>query len=159
MESSAYFILVDTREQRPLELPNSEPATLTTGDYSIRTAEQDYRDRIAVERKSLSDLLGCIGWQRSRFERELERLAAYQYPAIVVEANLADLVTGTQFSRIHPNSVIGSIIAWSVKHRIPVWLVGDRHSAAIVVSKLLHFAVKYIESGSEKSRVSQIDSQ
>jgi len=29
-------------------------------------------DRVGIERKSLSDLLGCIGGSRDRFERELE---------------------------------------------------------------------------------------
>src|SRR5580704_8816751 len=88
----SYFVLVDRREQRPLNLPNSEPATLTTGDYSIRTADHDYRDRIAVERKSLEDLYGCFGQSRERFSRELERLATYPYPAIVVEASWSDVI-------------------------------------------------------------------
>ena len=43
-------ILVDTREQHPWEFPagfHSEPATLSTGDYSVRGLE----DLIAVERE------------------------------------------------------------------------------------------------------------
>jgi ERCC4-type nuclease len=142
----AYFVLVDRREQRPLNLPNAEPATLTTGDYSIRTPDRDYRDRIAVERKSLEDLYGCFGQSRERFSRELQRLAAYPYPAIVVEATWSDVINGTRFSRIHPHSAIGSLIAWETKYRIPVWLVGDRRAAATTVQKILEFAVKYIES-------------
>jgi len=53
---------------------------------------------IACERKSLADLLGCVVAERGdgsggreRFERELERLSAYEHKAIVVEARLEDV--------------------------------------------------------------------
>jgi ERCC4-type nuclease len=138
-------ILIDRREQRPLSLPNSELSTLKTGDYSIRTDTEDYREQIAVERKSLEDLYGCFGQSRDRFERELERLAKFPYPAIVVEATLAEVLGGTQYSKVHPQSAIGSLIAWSVKHRIPCWLAGDRRMAAGTVRKILYAGVKYIQ--------------
>lgn len=78
--------MIDTREQRPLCLPNSERANLRTGDYSIRVGDRDYRDQIAIERKSLSDLLGVIGCGRDRFERECTRLSMIEYAAMVVES-------------------------------------------------------------------------
>ena len=58
--------VVDTREQRPLDLTplKSVPGTLATGDYSVRGLEHV----VAIERKSLDDLLGCIGRDRARFE-------------------------------------------------------------------------------------------
>jgi DNA excision repair protein ERCC-4 len=138
-------ILIDTREQLPLSLPNAELATLPTGDYSIRVGDQDYRDRIAVERKSLEDLFGCFGQSRDRFERELERLGALRFPAIVVEATLADVLHGTRFSQVNAQSAIGSLISWGVKYRIPIWMAGDRRMAAGTVRKILFAAVKYIE--------------
>lgn len=133
-------ILIDTREQRPLVLPNSKRATLSTGDYSVEGVEH----LVAVERKELGDLYGCFGQHRERFERELARLAEFPYPAIVVEANLVDVLDGTKYSKVHPASAIGSLIAWGTKYRIPVWLCGDRRMAAGTVRKILYNAVKYI---------------
>src|SRR6266851_6856039 len=100
--SEGPIIVVDTREQRPLSFMNSQPGTLKTGDYSVL----GYEAAIAVERKSLADLFGCVGVQRERFVRELERLAAYRYPAIVIEASLAQVVAGVRHSQVHPNSAI-----------------------------------------------------
>lgn len=125
-------------------MPNSELATLITGDYSIRTETENYCDRIAIERKSLADYLGCVGGERERFERCLERLSKIEYPAIVLECTMADVLAGTKHSKVTAASAIGSLIAWSVKYRIPIWLCGDRRSAAATVRKILMNAVKYI---------------
>lgn len=143
--SALLTILIDRREQRPLVLPQSELATLPTADYSIRTDIEDYRDRIGVERKSLEDFYGCVGQSRERFERELERLAKFPYPAIVLECDMASVLQGTEHSRVHPHSAIGSLIAWSVRHRVPVWFCGDRRMAAGTVRKILYAGVKYIQ--------------
>src|SRR6266852_441788 len=136
-------ILCDTREQLPLTLPNSRRATLATGDYSV----EGYEQLIAVERKSHADFVMCVGAERERFERCLARLATYEYPALVLECTMSDLLAGTRFSAVHPNSVIGSLIGWSVKYRLPVWLAGNREHAAMVVTKILHNAVKYHDEG------------
>ncbi len=37
----------------------------------------------------------CLGRERGRFERELERLRSFEAAAVVVESPLADLVAGT----------------------------------------------------------------
>ncbi len=69
--------IVDTREQLPLGLTplQSVEGTLTTGDYSVA----GLKHVVAIERKSLPDLLGCIGQQRDRFDREVQRLLAYPH--------------------------------------------------------------------------------
>lgn len=56
--------VVDTREQLPLDLAplQTVAGTLSTGDYSVRGLEH----AIAIERKSLGDLLGCVGQHRER---------------------------------------------------------------------------------------------
>jgi len=126
-------VWIDTREQLPLALPNSEIHTLHVGDYSLEGLE----DVVVVERKSLADLFGCIGRERERFERELQSLSKIPYPALVIEASMADVLAGARFSEVHPHAAVGSIIAWSVRYRIPVWLCGDRRAAAGTVYKIL----------------------
>jgi ERCC4-type nuclease len=56
-----YVILIDTREQKPLSFGElrTERTTLATGDYSIACDGRDLRDVVAIERKSISDLLGA----------------------------------------------------------------------------------------------------
>jgi ERCC4-type nuclease len=142
------IILCDTREQLPLALPNSRRATLATGDYSV----EGYEQLIAVERKSHADFVMCVGAERERFERCLARLATYEYPALVLECGLSDLLAGTRYSAVHPASVVGSLIAWSTKYRLPIWLAGNREHAAMVVTKILHNAVKYHDEGVDDGR-------
>ncbi len=67
--------IVDTREQLPLDLSplRVQTGTLDTGDYALAAAP----DLIRLERKSLDDLLGCVGRERERFDREVMRLLAF----------------------------------------------------------------------------------
>ena len=145
-------IWVDSREQLPYSLPNAQVTSLKTGDYSIATADRDYRDVIAVERKSHADFVMCVGAERERFERCLARLATYEYPALVLECTMSDLLGGARFSAVHPASVVGSLIAWSTKYRLPIWLAGNREHAALVTRKVLHAAVRYHQEGADDGR-------
>ena len=89
--------IIDTREQRPVTLEfkkclvmKSEPGTLYTGDYSLK----GFENLVAIERKSIDDLMGCIGTQRERFEREIIRLKGYEVKALVVEATWRKIEKG-----------------------------------------------------------------
>ena len=146
--TSPFTVVVDTREQHPfafhgitgvrgrkLEIETCR-AGLKTGDYSIQGLE----DKVAVERKSKVDLYGTVGRGRARFEREIERLAAMQFPAVVLECDLQSLLRPPERSRVSPSSVLNSLVAWSVRHRIPVWTCPGRRFAEIVTYRLLqHF--------------------
>ena len=74
-------LLVDTRDQRPLQFSHlpAESATLYTGDYSVRGLEEVF----AVERKSLADLAGSLTRERDRFMREMHRLRGYRSPYLL----------------------------------------------------------------------------
>ena len=130
-----FTIVIDSREQAPLAFGGWPVvvAGLKTGDYSI----QGFEDRVALERKSVSDLLVCVGRERPRFERELVRLAALEYGAIVIEATLAEVLAGTRWSAVNPKAAASSLLAWSVEHRLPVFFAGTRPLAAATVLKLL----------------------
>ena len=145
---SPFVVVVDTREQHPFAFRSItgergrviEIATcragLKTGDYSIRGLE----DVVAVERKSKTDLYGTVGRGRARFEKEIERLAAMEVPAVVLECDLSSLLRPPERSRVSPSSVLNSLIAWSVRHRIPVRPCPGRRFAELVTYRLLpHF--------------------
>lgn len=129
--------IVDTREQTPLDLhPLAvQTGTLTTGDYSVRGLESE----IAIERKSLPDLLGCVGQHRERFEKEIQRLLAYPCRAIVVESTWEQLEAGGWNSKITPAAAVGSVLGWIAKG-IPVVMASDHSRAGKVVSRILFIA-------------------
>lgn len=125
-----FSVIVDSREQagysfrgfntdasarggrRPLIIP-TRVAGLETGDYSI----EGYESRIAIERKSLDDLYGTLGYGRQRFERELERLAEMECAAVVIEASWPQILgTPPEHSRLSPKTVFRSVNAWEVKY-------------------------------------------
>ncbi len=138
-------VLIDTREQCPLVFRGVEtqPASLKTGDYSCEAAGCDMRDVVAIERKSVGDLLGCIGGDRARFERELERLSQLRFRGIVVEGNLADIINATAGRQLTPNQVTGSALAWVFKYGVPVIFAGNRALASMAVVTLLRHAARY----------------
>jgi hypothetical protein len=93
--------LVDTREQEPLAFgppvrtdyfscATTRLAALREGDYSVALNGRPLLS-IRLERKSLGDLHGRVGFQRARFEAELRRLRAYDYRGIIIEATPDEL--------------------------------------------------------------------
>lgn len=135
-------VIIDTREQNPwtfADLP-SEPGSLATGDYSIQGLEH----LISIERKSLDDFLACIGRERDRFRRLLQRLRAYRFRALVIEASYADLERGEWRSQIKPASVLGSLAAWQCQYELPIMLAGNHESAARFAERFLYQAARRV---------------
>ncbi len=99
-----FTIVIDNREQRPYDfasvpprrakeegrerLVKTERRYLKTGDYSLDTLESS----VGIERKSLEDLYGTLGRGHARFKREMERLQAMDFAAIVIEATKAQIM-------------------------------------------------------------------
>lgn len=131
--------IVDTREQHPLDLAplRSAKGTLSTGDYSVHGLEHI----IAIERKSLPDLLSCIGGERERFEREVQRLLAYPVRALVVESSWADIEAGAWRSQVSASAALGSLLGW-VAAGLPVLMAGDHRRAGVMVSRMLFTAAR-----------------
>ncbi len=127
-------VLVDTREKVPWDLSPmlTEQATLTTGDYTIRGLEHV----VCLERKSLPDLLQCVGKHRDRFEREVSRMLAYPARVLIVESSWRQIESDDYDSKVHPNAVIGSLLGWTAMG-LPVVMAGNRRRAAKYGSQLL----------------------
>ena len=149
MKPPVFNIYVDTREQTPLIFPNHATTltTLTTGDYSAwyigPDGAVDLRDKVVIERKSVGDLLGCVGQSRDRFEACLERMALIPWRAIVVEGGLEAIAAGTRHSTLTPPQIMGSLTAWATRYGIPVWPAPNRKWAAAIVRTILTHAVRW----------------
>jgi hypothetical protein len=138
-----FVILIDTREAKPLGWPHdvkTQTATLETADYSCIADGSDLRNCVAIERKSVSDLLSCIGGQRERFERELTRLALIPYRALIIEGCMDAVIEATARTQLHQHAVMGSILAWSMKYGVAPIFCPNRFYAASTVRSLLHHA-------------------
>ena len=133
-------IFVDSREQSPFTFAGYEAeiitGTLQAGDYSLSGLES----LVAVERKSLPDLVQCLGRERDRFERELERLRAFESAAVVVESPMADLVQGNYRSKLNPTAAYESCVAFMARYRLPFYFANDvRGAERFCYSFLRHF--------------------
>lgn len=120
-------IICDSREQNGYTFSDypdvmATTGTLTTGDYSLA----GFADKVAIERKELSDLISCLSHDRDRFIRELERLRGYEAAAVIVEAKYSDIAQGRYRSKMNPDAAIQSIVSIMVNYRMPFFFAGTR---------------------------------
>ena len=140
-------IVVDSREQRPFLMEalgfKVKVGTLKTGDYSVAGLE----DLVTVERKSLSDLISCIGTSRGRFEKELKRMEAFKSKCVVVSALESEIFKGGwHYSKILPKQVVGSYTGW-MTWGIPFIFARDHEAAA---ARAAHFLMLFANHHIEK---------
>ena len=133
-------IIQDSREQIPyaFNAPRYagtvvEVGTLITGDYSLH----GLTDRIAIERKSLSDLCGTLTAGRERFKRECERGRGLEYFGLVIEASMDDVRRHNYRSAMTPQSLLQTLAAWSVRYGLHVHWCGSREGGEYLTHALL----------------------
>lgn len=137
-------ILQDAREKKPFAIPGAKVVMLVTGDYSV--SRDGTMLPISIERKSIGDLLGVIGGDRKRFERELVRAKEFRYFAIVIEGTRNAVIREVERryryrgGRLTVGQVMHSLAAWDVRG-VHVHFEEDRRIAAAWTRALLiHFA-------------------
>lgn len=127
-------IVIDSREQKPFEF-KKHPTVIDTcdvGDYQLA----DFKNQVAVERKSLEDLVSCCGKERNRFEKQLLRLQGVNERLVIVEASWNQIEMGQWRSKVTPLVVQNSILGWIAKG-IPFVLAGSRDKAADITEEFL----------------------
>lgn len=128
------LILIDQREQAPLKFSiPTERVLLTCGDYSLRGLSAE----VAIERKSLPDLVACCGKDRPRFIEQIERMRDYRFRALVLETNMTAISIGAYRSNINPMSVLGTLVKIAQDIGVPVWFADDASGAAQFVQRML----------------------
>lgn len=148
------IVLVDTREKIPFDLARfknwiggEERCKLSIGDYSVQGMEK----LIALERKTLTDLITTLMQQRPRFFQMCERLARYRWRALIVEASYEDIKSPYEdlCTLAHPNAISGTLDALEARYGIPVIYTSRyrplaEEKAASWISK--HFTYWYLET-------------
>ena len=139
------LIVVDSREQCPFPFTHeryeakTKQGALTVGDYSLAGLE----DKVAVERKSLPDLVACLGRERERFERELMRGAA------LAALNCRMLARGEYRSQLKSHAACQSVLAFTARYRVPFLFAGTRGAAEYMTWGFLR---QYLESARKRWR-------
>lgn len=143
-------IVIDTREREPFSFQGQPYAdvqvakgSLATGDYSLA----GLTDKVAIERKSLPDLVLCLGRERERFERELIRGQGLECFTVVVEANWQELAQGKYRSMLKPHSACQSIAAFTARYGTPFFFAGTHKGAEYLTWSLLR---QYLEGASRR---------
>lgn len=150
-------LLIDTREQQPLDLAYAckhafavERIGLATGDYSVKGLEHD---GVVVERKSLDDLVQCVGRERERFEAELRRMQGFRARLVLVEAPYVAIEQGNWRSRVSSAAVVGSIMRWQ-QWGVSFHFAATRQDAARYAANYLWLAAR-----AEWERLREFDKQ
>ena len=151
-------VLVDTREQDTARLRvrlkdmkcEYERCKLDFGDYSAKVPVNGewLTLNIAVERKmDLSELAQCYCNGRKRFEREFERAqtAGAKIYLLVENATWEDAYTGNYRSKMAPQALIASILAWLSRYRCQVIFCRQRTSGRLIYDILYREAREYLE--------------
>jgi len=145
-----FTIITDSREQIPWLFTSISPMPkviikgLKTGDYSI---ENHSESGIAIERKNKADLFGSCGKGRDRLQREFERMALFDYSAIVIERTMGDCIKNPpESTKMKPKAVINTMLSWSIRYGVHVWFVEDRILAEKICFGLFkHFWKQQLE--------------
>jgi len=127
-------IVIDTREQDPLPVRNAEKGTCFTGDYSVKGLE----DYIAIERKSIPDLVSSVTHGRKRFENECRRMKGLLFRRLVIIGTEQDIWKHNYRSKTNPKSVIHTLEAWEVRFDLPYVFIPTVEEAARYVERKLH---------------------
>ena len=134
-------VVVDTREQAPYDFAGAScyagtttvAGTLSVGDYSIAGLEH----LCAVERKGWQDWIACLGRERDRFVRELERARALECFAVVVEGRFEDMAHHDYRGMLNAHSACQSLCAFMARMGTPVLFAGSRAGGQYAVWSIL----------------------
>jgi DNA excision repair protein ERCC-4 len=140
LDPSNVIAIIDSREQKPLDLEplTTITSTLVTGDYSVRGLEHV----VAIERKSLQDLVACVGSERERFDREVQRLLAYPVRILLVESSWEAIESHEPINpqwrgKVTREAVLGSLMGWQAAG-LSVHMAGDHERAGRHVARMLY---------------------
>ncbi len=145
-QPDSIVLVQDSREQAGYQSLFQTPCIvegLELGDYSV----VGLTDLIAVERKSLADLLQSVTHERVRFERELKHARHLHRFFVVVESGPSVILAGNyQHSKAHPNAVWATVMSWSTKY-CPFVFSGTReHGVKIVEGLLTQYAQRHLKT-------------
>lgn len=152
-----FCILVDTREKKNDHLTNFwrenniryKSKKLNVGDYSFELDGLTLESSIVIERKnSLDELCKNFTKDRERFRREFIRGQENKmFVYLLIEnATIEDIYNHNYRSKMHPNSLLGSLKAWQKKYNIYTVFVGKQAAGIYILDSFKKYIKKFLVS-------------
>ena len=147
MKTPQVIVQIDTREQAPLTISKYpvEVCGLPVGDYGIKGFSDWSNPAFTVEWKTLNDLIGSLTQGRERFMREVEKLRAFYFAAILIGASEEQVARGDYVSRATPSSILATLDAIRVRTGVHIIWGNDATQAAQIFERLVRQFVRGIE--------------
>jgi len=145
-----YKVIIDTREKKPFRLAGLDTIRqgLRVGDYSI----DGFQDRVAIERKGMSDFYSTFGNRTNynRFIQEMSQINKMEYGYLVVESPLEKC---SQANKLVPKLKPGlsNMVLMNFddfKKRLPnvkIYFAASRWGADSFTGELLKSIIKNLE--------------
>jgi len=112
----------------------------------------------AIERKPLDDFVGCLAVGRGRFERELERVRALAWFAVVIEVSMKDVTWHRYTSRMEPQAALQSVLTFQARYGCAFVPVDPRRGGEYVTFWALQEYAQEVEArGKEAQAVGELD--
>lgn len=141
-------VLYDTQEQKPWLLDPTvfqmTKVKLPTGDYTIAGLDAA---QLCIERKSLGDFVTSVTHEWIVHRKRWYRMAGFDLAAVVVEANIEDVLARRYESETDPRSVLGRANAIFIDHSVPVLFWGGRTACVTMAELFLAQAWKKLLRG------------
>ena len=165
-----FRVVVDNREQmtprakhrlKALGVP-IEHGTLNYGDYAANADMPDgplldtsvtMKPGCVIERKmSLDELAACLGRDRARFVRELERAkaAGAKIYLLVEDASWEKIINHNYRSKLHPNSFLASLLAFQVRYGLTIVFCTQLTTGRMIREILYRELKEVLENGREE---------
>jgi hypothetical protein len=161
-----YTVLKDTREQHGWDFRSSkncsgmECVTLPTGDYSLA----GYEHIFTIERKGSTGEFAQNVLEK-RFDNELERLEFFQYPFIILEFDMKDILNFPVGSgippklwpnlKMNPFFLLKRLVDFQMKYKTKIILAGKNGQdvASSIFKRIIEHTNEKDEGQARTSRV------
>ena len=152
-KAPAYKVIKDTREQdgytfesftgRYTSCAGMVVRKLDTGDYSLEGLE----DRLCIERKGrVSELAINLGKDKARFMREIERMQEFEFPFLILEFSLDDLIKFPEGADIPEGNMskvkitgkylLKMLVEIQMNYNIPVYFCDNKRNAKFLINSI-----------------------
>ena len=152
-KAPAYKVIKDTREQdgytfesftgRYTSCKGMVVKKLDTGDYSLEGLE----DRLCIERKGrVSELAINLGKDKARFMREIERMQEFEFPFLILEFSLDDVIKFPEGADIPEGNMskvkitgkylLKMLVEIQMNYNIPVYFCDDKRNAKFLINSI-----------------------
>ena len=161
MADRGLTILIDTREQKPIDFSHDkliaqEIATLSTGDYTLK----GFEDIVCIERKGcVEEFANNLGRDLKRFKNELERMQSFAHRYIICEFPISHLIKYPYHSNnkklqnivmINGKYLLKTIIEIQMDYNVDIVFCDDRnHAEKVIVSIFKRVKERHGESSKQ----------